>query len=157
MNNSYGLLKWKSIVVSSVTEWLQWPWLSTWFPSAFMSNIDTWLWIYFYCVVVCCKNIRMILALITHWMVQWKPEAAAALSATKLCWSSNLLCAAFCCNINFINITASSLPCIYEFFKTKSKWKCYQNLNSFFIFFKLIFIYSVASFVLMLELQKNVK
>lgn len=71
-------------------------------------------------------------------LVQWKPEAAEALSTTKLCWDSNPLCVALCCNINFINITASTLSCIYGFCRTKRKWKCYQNFNPFlFIYFYL--------------------
>lgn len=81
------------------------------------------------------KKIRMILPLITHWMVQWKPQAAGALSATKLCWNSNPLCVAFCCNINFINITANTFMGLC---KPERKCKCYQTFHPFlYIYFYL--------------------
>lgn len=127
----------------SWSEWLQLPRLSTWFPSGFMGNSDTQLWnVSFYFAVVAYKKVRMILPLRTHWMVQWKPQAAGVLSATKLCWNSNPLCVAICCNINFINITANTFMGLC---KSERKCKCYQTFHPFFNIYFYLFCHKFCA------------
>lgn len=67
-----------------------------------------------------------------------EPQAAEVLSSRKVHSNSNPLCVAFCFNLNFVNITGSTLAHSYWALQDQKQMKMLSKLSPFFYYYFLL-------------------